>query len=247
MSDSTRVLPQQVSTSLKRQLSTSDVRFIYSVAPTYDLPIGRGQLLGTNMNRALDEVVGGWRFTAIFTANSGTPLSLPTNGAFFEGGDPGSGFTKSRSKQFDISQFQPFPNKSTTVAQLNAYPAWTGVMGLPGASYSPTAADIKSGLDNGVYDDFNTWQTNNDTTYGDVRNPAFLNLDIGLRKLFVIRGERKFELRMDAFNAPNHPIFAGPSTSVTSTYFGALGGSLPSSLTQSNTPRVIQFGGKLYY
>jgi hypothetical protein len=247
MSESSRVLPQQVSQSLKRQLSTSDVRFIYSVAPTYDLPVGRGQLIGNNMNRALDEVVGGWRFTAIFTANSGTPVSLPTNSAFFEGGDPGSGFTKSRSKWFDTSKFQPFPNKSTTVAQLNAYPTWTGAQGLPGASYTPTAADIKSGLGNGVYNDFGTWQTNNDTTYGDVRNPAFLDLDIGLRKLFTIRGQRKFELRMDAFNAPNHPIFAGPSTSVTSTYFGALGGSLPSNLTQSNTPRVIQFGGKLYY
>jgi Carboxypeptidase regulatory-like domain len=247
MSESSRVLPQQVSQSLKRQLSTSDVRFIYSLAPTYDLPIGRGKSIGTNMNRVLDGVVGGWRFTAVFNANSGTPLSLPTNGAFFEGGDPGSGFTKSRSKWFDTSKFQPFPNKSTTTAALAALPAWTGVLGLPGASYTPTATDIKNGLGNGVYNDFNTWQTNNDTTFGDVRNPAFLNCDIGLRKIFTIKEEKKFELRMDAFNAPNHPIFAGPSTSVTSIYFGALGGSLPSNLTQSNTARVIQFGGRLYY
>ncbi len=248
MSYSSRVLPQQVSQSLKRQLSGSDVRFIYSAAPTYDLPVGRGKFIGSNMNRALDEVVGGWRFTAIFTAYSGTPIGLPTNSAFFQGGDPGSGFTRSRTKWFDTSKFQPFPNKSTTVAQLNAYPAWTGVLGLPGASYVPTAADVKSGLDNGVYDDFNTWQTNNDTTYGDVRNPAYLDLDIGARKLFTIKGERKFELRMDAFNAPNHPIFAGPSTSVTSIYFGVLGGSTSSNpALQSNTPRVIQFGGKLYY
>ena len=199
------------------------------------------------MDRALDEVVGGWRFTAIFTAYSGTPLSLPTNSAFYNGGDPGAGFTKSRTKWFDTSKFYPFPSKSTTVATLAAYPAWTGVAGLPGANYNPTATDIKNGLGNGVYNDFNTWQTNNDTTFGDVRNPAYLDLDIGVRKLFPIEGEKKFELRMDAFNAPNHPIFAGPSTSVTSTYFGALGGSLQSNLTQSNTARVIQLGGKLYF
>ncbi len=248
MSYSSRVLPQQVSTELKRQLSGSDVRFIYSVNPTYDLPIGRGQYLGRNMNRGLNEIVGGWRFTAIFTANSGTPLSLPTNSAFFQGGDPGSGFTKSRQgKQFDTSKFYPYPNKSTTVAQLAAYPAWTGVSGLPGAGYVPTAADIKAGLGNGVYNDFTTRYTNNDSTYGDVRNPAFLDLDIGLRKNFAILGERRFELRIDAFNAPNHPIFSGPSTSVSSTYFGVLGGTIASSLTQSNTPRVIQLGGKLYY
>ncbi len=248
MSYSSRVLPQQVSTELKRQLSGSDVRFIYSVNPTYDLPIGRGQYLGRNMNRGLNEIVGGWRLTAIFTANSGTPLSLPTNSAFFEGGDPGSGFTKSRQgKQFDTSKFYPYPNKSTTVAQLAAYPAWTGVAGLPGASYVPTAADIKAGLGNGIYNDFTTRYSNNDTTYGNVRNPAFLDLDLGLRKNFAIGGERRFELRIDAFNAPNHPIFSGPSTSVSSTYFGVLGGTIASSLTQSNTPRVIQLGGKLYY
>ena len=247
MSDSSRVLPQQVSTELKRQLSTSDVRFIYSVNPTYDLPIGRNQLIGRNMNRGLNEIVGGWRLTAIYTANSGTPLSLPTNGAFFEGGDPGSGFTRSRQKWFDTSKFAPYPTKATTVAQLAAYPTWTGVEGLPGASYTPTAADIKGGLGNGVYNDFTTRYTNNDTTYGDARNPAFLDLDLGLRKSFAIVGERRFELRIDAFNAPNHPIFQGPSTTVSSSYFGVLGGTIGSSLQQSNTPRVIQFGGKLFY
>jgi hypothetical protein len=247
MSYTSHILPQQVSTELKRQLSGSDVRFIYSVSPNYDLPIGRGKLIGKNMNRALDELVGGWKFTAVYTANSGTPIGLPTNGAFFEGGDPGSGFKKSRSQWFDTSKFVPYPTKATTVAQLNAYPTWTGVLGLPGAGYTPTAADIKGGLGNGVYNDFTTRYTNNDTTYGDVRNPAIMDLDIGLRKSFSITGERRFELRLDAFNAPNHPIFAGPSTNASSIYFGALGGSLPSSLTQTNTPRVIQLGGKLFF
>ncbi len=247
MSDSSRVLPQQVSQELKRQLSTSDVRFIYSVSPTYDLPIGRGQLLGHDMNRGLDEIVGGWRFTAIFTANSGTPIGLPTNSAFYTGGDPGAGFTKSRTKAFDTSKFAPYPTKATTVAQLAAYPSWTGVGGLPGAGYVPTAADIKGGLGNGVYNDFVTRYSNYDTTFGDVRNPAFLDLDIGLRKNFAIPGERRFELRVDAFNAPNHPIFQGPSTNPSSIYFGVLGGSSSNALQQGNTPRVVQFGGKFYY
>ena len=247
MSDSSFVLPQQVSQVLKRQLSGSDVRFIVSINPTYDLPIGRGQLIGKSMNKGLDEIVGGWRFTAIYTANSGTPIGLPTNGAFFEGGDPGSGFTRSRSKWFDTSKFAPFPTKATTVAQLGAYPAWTSVLGLPGARYTPTATDIKNGLGNGVYNDFGVWQTNNDTTYGDVRNPAFLDLDLGLRKSFAIREQRRVELRIDAFNAPNHPIFQGPSTTVSSTYFGVLGGTSSNLLQQTNTPRVIQFGGKFYY
>jgi hypothetical protein len=247
VSDTGFVLPQQVSQQLKRQLSTSDVRFIYSVSPTYDLLIGRNKLIGGHMNRGLDEIVGGWRFTAIYTFNSGTPISLPTNGAFFEGGDPGAGFTRSRQKYFDTSKFAPYPNKATTVAQLAAYPAWTGVLGLPGAGYNPTAADIKGGLGNGVYNDFTTRYTNYDTTYGDVRNPAIQNLDIGVRKNFAIVGGRRFELRLDAFNAPNHPIFQGPSTTVSSSYFGALGGTSLSSLQQTNTPRVIQFGGKLFY
>jgi hypothetical protein len=244
MVQSAHILPQAVSEELKRQLSGSDQRFLISITPTYVLPIGRGQLIGKHMNRWADLVVGGWKLSGIYTYNSGTPVGLPTNGSFFQGGDPSSG-PHTRQQWFNTSKFVPFPTRSTTVAQLAAYPAWTGVTGLPGAGWAPTSSSDAS--KNGVYNDFGTWATNNDTTYGNIRNPSYQNVDAGLRKSFAIEGTWSFELRFDAFNALNHPTLNGPGTTAGSAYFGYLGNTSPNLVTQANNPRAIQFAGKLYF
>ena len=41
-----------------------------------DLPIGRKQWIGGNINRAVDAVVGGWSLATIITEQSGQPLAL---------------------------------------------------------------------------------------------------------------------------------------------------------------------------
>jgi hypothetical protein len=242
MSETSLVQPQPVSQKLLRQLSGGDQRFLYNINPTYALPFGRGQYFGGHVNRLTDLVIGGWQLSGIFTFNSGTPVGLPTNSSFFEGGDPGTG-NKTRQHQFDTSKFVQFPTISTTVAQLQAYPSWTGVMGLPGASYTPPTQS--SSPANGVYQDFATWQTRNPTNFGDVRNPPTVNLDMGLRKAFPIHEQTRLELRFDAFNALNHPQFTGPGTGAGSTYFGYLSGS--SLLSQANAPRAVQLAGKIYF
>ena len=241
---------QAVSQQLFRELSSGDVRFIYNINPTYVLPFGRGKLIGGHVNRWADLAIGGWELTGIFTFNSGTPVSLPTNSAFFQGGDPGSGFVKTRQRQFDISKFAPFPGTSTSLATLTnpaVYPAWTGVLGLPGGSFVPTAADVKNGNQlNGVYQDFATWRTRNPVYFGDVRNPAYENLDAGLRKSVPIHEQVRLELRIDAFNAANHPVFTGPGTSPGTSGFGFLSGN-STNLTQANTSRAFQLSGKFYF
>jgi hypothetical protein len=96
-----------------------------------------------------------------------------------------------------------------------------------------------------VYNDFNTWISNNTTTYGTVRNPYLNNWNVGLRKNFPIHESIRLQLRLDAFNALNHPQFGNVDTTPSDTYFGWIGGSpVPS---QVNTPRQIQIAGKLYF
>ena len=66
-----------------------------------------------------------------------------------------------------------------------------------------------------------------------------------MRKNFPIHESVRLQLRIDAFNAFNHPQFGNVDTNPTDTYFGFLGGSpIPS---QVNTPRAIQLQGKLYF
>ncbi len=47
-----------------------------TVATVYELPFGRGRLLGGNMNRVLDAVLGGWQLQAIYQGQSGPPLAF---------------------------------------------------------------------------------------------------------------------------------------------------------------------------
>ncbi len=231
------------SQKLLRQLSSSDRRFLFVAAPTYVLPFGQGKLIGKNSNHLMDNLIGGWELSAVYNFASGTPLVLPTNTAFFEGGDPGIGSNKNNSRWFDTSKFAAFPTISTTVAQLQAYPQWTKVTSLPGAGWSPTSNTDTT--KNGVYHDFVTWSTNNPTQYGDVRNPYTNTWNIGFRKSVKMEKGMSFQMRADAFNALNHPRFGNISVAPTSAYFGHLNGS--NTLAQTNDPRSIQLEGKLYF
>jgi hypothetical protein len=235
-----------VSQILHRQLSTSDRRFQFTAVPSYVLPFGRGKLIGSRSSRLVDGFIGNWGLSANYTFYSGTPLSLPTNSAFFKGGDPGLGSKKTNSQWFDTSKFAAFPGKSVTTAQLynkSMYPDWTGIASMPGYGWNPTSSSDSA--KNGVYNDFNLWSTDNATTYGEVRNPYYNCWNIGLSKTVKFNGDMHLELRADAFNAFNHPQFGNIDVTASDKYFGYLNGS--NTLSQVNVPRQIQLQGKFYF
>jgi hypothetical protein len=60
--------------------SDQDQRHVFVASTIYQLPFGRGKMFGTNMNHALDEVVGGWQLNSIVTLASGNPIDLHTDG-----------------------------------------------------------------------------------------------------------------------------------------------------------------------
>ena len=55
-----------------------------------------------------------------------------------------------------------------------------------------------------------------------VRAPNLSMLDLGISKEFKLRENLRFQIRGEAFNAMNHPVFQAPSTSVTSSAFGTI-------------------------
>jgi hypothetical protein len=236
---------QAVLIKVEKRIDPNDNRFHYTLTPVYELPFGRGKQFLGSANRVLDEAVGGWAFSGIYNFLSGVPIVMPTNSAFYEGQDPAIHKGKSITNWFDPTKFAIFPTSNTTVATLNntsVYPTWTGVTGMPGAGYTPTSG---SGPQNGVYQDFAKWNTYNPTTFGDLRQPYTTTFTLGARKNFLIAEGVRFEFRMDAFNALNHPLFASANTTVGNTYFGQLKSSAIA--TQSNSARQIQISGRLYF
>jgi hypothetical protein len=105
-----------------RGVSSVDYRHRLVFSGVYELPIGRGRLLGKNFSRIPDLLVGGWQTNGIWTLQSGDPLGISASGtaALFSeasrantnGGNPViDGDAHSRlNRWFDTSVFsQPAP------------------------------------------------------------------------------------------------------------------------------------------
>ena len=250
--------PQVQKAVIWRTLSLNDRRFHYVLTSLYDMPFGRGKRYLSHVNKLTDELIGGWSFNGIYQFQSGTPLNLPTNSAFFQGGDPSLHSMKSEAKWFDTSKFVPYPTSSTcattTVTGCSAatgysvlanYPAWTGIQSMPGYSWVPVTGYTPK---NGVYNDFTTRVTYNQQVFGSIRNPYTTTFTLGARKNFNIAKGVSFQLGMDAFNALNHPQFGSIDVTPTDTGFGAVSGStLSTKWTQVNSPRTIQIRGRLTF
>lgn len=58
----------------ERAVSTYDQPLRLVINNTYELPFGRGNLVGHNMNRVADAVAGGWQVNGILTLSRGLPL-----------------------------------------------------------------------------------------------------------------------------------------------------------------------------
>lgn len=61
--------------------SSFDLRHVINSNAIYQLPFGRGQLIGGNAGRALDAIIGGWQLSGIFRWNTGLPLNAPIDDA----------------------------------------------------------------------------------------------------------------------------------------------------------------------
>jgi hypothetical protein len=60
----------------ERGLSTFDTRNRFVTSYTYDLPIGKGRALGSNMRGAAEFLLGGWQTNGIISVQSGNPLNV---------------------------------------------------------------------------------------------------------------------------------------------------------------------------
>jgi hypothetical protein len=227
--------PEIAGRHVEHKLGGEDRPLRLSIAPIWQIPIGRGRALGKTMPRVVDAVAGGWELSGQFSIQSGVPVVFSTD-SFFSGKDfalPKD--QQSLSRWFDTSQFQRFPDKT---ADITTYPAWTGVMSLPGASYKPAAGDT---IKNGVYQDFAAYIRNYPTRWSDVRASRTNNLDLGIYKNFAIRETLKAQLRFETYNTFNHARFAAPNSDPTSSSFGVVAPS------QQNAPRTVQMALKVSF
>ena len=176
-----------------------DSRNILSAYATYDLPIGKGKMLGGNMNKVANAAIGGWQASTIVSIHSGFPLAV------YNGTDTSG--TGSRG---------PRPNCSAQQQQFGRQPslskgAFQGYQFLSAAGYSEPAQ--------GTF--------GNCPAQGPQTGAGYTDTDLGLLKNFHITEAKYFQFRGDFLNAFNNVQLGHPNTNFPSSTFGLITTSQP--------------------
>ncbi len=180
---------------LDRSLSTFDIPQLFKLNYTYDLPIGRGRAWLNDMPRPLELLIGGWKTAGVWTIHDGFPLAYIME----NGGSPIPTYGQQR------------PNITGPIERtgggdgnwVNNYFADPNVFQAP-APY--TLGDAAR-------------------TIGSVRSPFFFSANLSVSKQFELSTKHEgmnLELRLEAENAFNHPVFGTPDTTVGDPTFGQI-------------------------
>ncbi len=182
--------------SAERSLSTFDIPQQVKFSYTYDLPIGRGRAFLNNMPRALDLMFGGWKTAGVWTIHDGFPLQFTVS----NGGSPIWTYGPQRPNITGTPTRSGGPESNW----INNYFAESGLSSRSRPAYT---------------------LGNTPRTVGSVRSPFFFSSNLSILKEFPLSASHealRLELRLEAENAFNHPVFGTPNTYVGDPNFGVI-------------------------
>ncbi|HTS06076.1 MAG TPA: TonB-dependent receptor [Candidatus Eisenbacteria bacterium] len=209
-------LPQQLDRlSAEHSIGGNDTPQRLAAAVVVDLPIGRKQWIGGNMNRGLDAVIGGWSIATIITEQTGQPMAIGMATGRLASGNQRpnvicSQLTTGTSMHRVGLDWENAGNTANFLTYLNP-----NCFGDPGDETPGNAPRYFSGL----------------------RVDGVHNVDANIYKSFVPKEGMRIEVRAEMFNFFNHPRFGQPNSGVGDPLFGTITGDAP-----GETPRAFQFG-----
>lgn len=219
---------------------------------TYQLPVGRGKQFGHDLNPVVNAVVGNWELGGIVTLHSGNALTLNEFGGWGVGGyaDGTNGIGP-----YTLANL-PSCNGPVRIVnrRVNASAGQAGYIQWfdpSNISTPPTQADLVGQGIPAAGGEFGTCSP------GNVRGPAYANLDLSLHKSFSLGETRRLEFRWEALNAFNHPVWTfnggpangsfDPGTPVVSTPGNPSSNPNFGHITGSQGARQLQFAVKFYF
>jgi hypothetical protein len=194
----------------------------------YDLPFGHGRHFGGNVNRGVDEVIGGWSVAADFNIHSGFAINPAAPDQSHSGGGVGAAYR---------------PNCVSGTSQY-ANQALEDIAGSIGLQWlNPAAVTLPAQY------------TFGNCGVGSFRGPGLATADLNLTKQFRITERFNLEFMTQFINVTNTPIFGAPSASCGPVCNGVItagpsggGGAGTFGLVESQDPgREIQFALKLHF
>ncbi len=191
-----------------------DVRNNLSATAVYELPFGRGKRFGGNMNRIVDEGLGGWKITGDAIVFSGLPVTIngPNN-------------TNLHNQAERANQYRPLIVSGRSVNNwFGTDPTATPCGQNPDGTAMNNGACAYGAAADGQ---FGTAAVNTE------RAPGYEQIDFAGGKQFAITERQHLEFRGDLFNAFNIASYGNPANTVGQSGFGKI------TTTRSN-PRIIQ-------
>ena len=158
----------------------------------YNLPIGRGKLIAGNINRGLDEVIGGWQTALDLSFRSGFGIT-PFAGAYMGDENPLSAATLTGS-------YEPRPDCVAGVAQSE--PMQTVQIG---------SSIGRTNLNPGAVTEVANYTYGN-CQNGALRGPALKTSDLNLTKQFAVTERVNVAVGAQFINLTNTPIFSVPAS-----------------------------------
>jgi hypothetical protein len=211
-------LPQQLDRlNLEHSISANDTPQRLTAAVVVDVPVGRNEWIGGNMNRALDAFVGGWSISTLMTQQSGQPMAISDTFARLANG----------SQRPNVVCPQLKTGMSMKDVAVNDVAA-------EAAGNPPVASFINA---NCFADPGDQVPGNAPRYFPGLRVNGIHNFDTNIYKSFVPKEGMKVEVRAEIFNFLNHPRFAAPDTGYGDSTFGTI-----SSDANGYLPRYFQFG-----
>lgn len=192
----------------------------------YELPVGKGRAYLGQSNRLVDGVLGGWRLSTIFVAQSGnyeTPYF--SSGA----GDPsgtGSGFYRDQRPDV-VSGVSTVPSNQDAGNWFNR-----SAFVCPGQTPGANQFNCNAGL--GAANSPAPIGRFGNAGVGTLLGPNEVSLSAGLGKAFSIGERLAVKIEGSFTNVLNHTNYADPNTSITNSSFGVI---------TSAIPNAQEFGG----
>lgn len=224
---------------MQQGLYFNDRPHFFKFNTVYELPIGRGKLIGANTSGFLNRLISGWQISTFTQIASGEPNDLPGNAIMLKdprtpGGDwNGSvdwskhqvvGWNPCVLRQFNDGSIRPQPfSIARGCGEDPANYAWLMVADYAASRYNPFRS-------------------------GQIRKQPLFNMDLALSKMTQITERLRFQFRIEAFNATNYFFFGRDSNFNTNPNDPNFGTLFPSQAwTGNGYPRQIQLGFKAFW
>ncbi len=161
-----------------------DARHQITADAVVNVPVGKGKRFATNIPGWLDEIIGGWQATTLFTFRTGLPMNCSANGIY-----------------------------NTNYLSSSWCMLAPGVTSLPAHGLTIDQNGIPNLFSNtNVGNDFVPAYAGQVGTRGIIRGLSFWNDDVAVSKFFKLPKEAwRLQLRAEAYNVFNHENFANPT------------------------------------